>query len=258
MLDYLAAIERESNRLHAAVGEAAPESPVPSCPGWTASDLTWHFAKVQHFWAGIVERLATDPGDVEEPVRPGHGDLESFAQEQTRRLLGALEQRSPADVCWSWHDGGNNVAWVTRRQAHEALIHRVDAQQTIGSVTAPDEELATDGVDEVLAVSMDATDIPEWSHFDSIDTAVRLVVGDRYWDLDLGWFRGQSPASGNRYDEEAIQLRSGGSKPSTVIQGSGAAMDLWLWGRGPSEPLTVEGDANLLKFVRAAAVAATQ
>ena len=27
---------------------------VPSCPGWTVSDLVYHLADVQHCWASIV------------------------------------------------------------------------------------------------------------------------------------------------------------------------------------------------------------
>ena len=42
---------------------------------------------------------------------------------------------------------------MLRRQAHEALVHRVDAEQTAGlPVTDPGVALAADGVDEMLGV----------------------------------------------------------------------------------------------------------
>ena len=40
--------------------------------------------------------------------------------------------------------------FIRRRQAHEALIHRIDAELTAGDRTPMDTDLSADGVDEAL------------------------------------------------------------------------------------------------------------
>ena len=44
-----------------------------------------------------------------------------------------------------WADD-KTVGYIRRRQAHEALIHRLDAELTAGAVTPLDPDLAADGV----------------------------------------------------------------------------------------------------------------
>jgi uncharacterized damage-inducible protein DinB len=90
-LDYLEHLERESGLFAAAVLAAAPDAPVPTCPGWTAADLLWHLAEVQWFWGEIVRSGAQSPDDYVEPVRPGdQAALEAFYQVASGGLLAAL------------------------------------------------------------------------------------------------------------------------------------------------------------------------
>ncbi|WP_238993563.1 hypothetical protein [Nocardioides caldifontis] len=56
------------------------------------------------------------------------------------------------------------VGYIRRRQAHEALIHRLDAELTAGTVTALDPTLASDGVDEALDVMFGGC--PPWGSFE--------------------------------------------------------------------------------------------
>ena len=72
---------------------------------------------------------------------------------------------------------GGTVGWVLRRQAHEALVHRVDAEQTAGlPVTDPGVVLAADGVDEMLGVMVSG--LPEWASFTPDGQRVRLHATD--------------------------------------------------------------------------------
>ena len=45
---------------------------------------------------------------------------------------------------------------------------------------------------------------------------------------------------------------------STLVSGGAVSMDLWLWGRGPIEDLTVDGDPVLVELLRQAAKEETQ
>ena len=196
VMDFTTDVERESKRLHDVISTADLERPVPSCPGWTLADLTWHIAEVQEFWAQIAGRLLESPDDVDRVERPADQELADLLRTQSTNLVDALRARRPDDACWSWFDEGRTVGWVARRQAHEALIHRVDAELGAGiDIADIGPELAADGIDELLTIFLDASDIPDWSQFTAdgrsclIDTT---DTGDR-WQVSLGRFHGTSP-----------------------------------------------------------------
>ncbi len=258
MLDYVDALRSESARFSDLTRSVDPAAPVPSCPGWSAADLLWHLAEVQHFWATIVEGLLASPESIPELTRPGEESLGDLFASQSSRLVAALTGRSSTDECWSWHDTGHNVGWVRRRQAHEALIHRVDAELTAGNDPVVGEALAADGVDEVLSTFLDAGDLPEWAGFFPDGSSGRIVLdGFDSWSFVLGHFRGTSPNTGKRYDEPALRLEDV-ANPTITIAGIASDMDLWLWGRAPADPLSIAGDRSVADQVRRAAAAGTQ
>ena len=258
MLDYLNALRHESARFGELIRTTNPETPVPSCPGWTAPDLFWHLTEVQYFWASIVDELLANPESVPELARPNDAELGDLFDSHAARLVEALLRRKPTDQCWSWHDAGHSVGWVQRRQAHEALIHRVDAELTAGNQPSVDEDLAADGIDEILAAYLDASDLPEWATFAPDGSSARIAIDpDMSWSFVLGRFQGTSPNTGNNYNESALRLEVV-AEPSALISGRASDLDLWLWGRGPLDPIAVTGDPGIPRFVRAAAAAGTQ
>jgi uncharacterized protein (TIGR03083 family) len=258
MLNYLNAIVTESARFADVLRDTPGTSRVPSCPDWSMSDLGWHLAEVQYFWASIVENLFASPEAVPDLERPEDTELSSLFDIQSTRLVAALQARNPDDECWSWYQRGANVGWVRRRQAHEALIHRVDAELTEGSISPIDEDLAADGVDEILTTMLDSSDIPDWSRFEPDGTTAAIASPHRTWTMVLGRFIGTSPVTGNMYDDPAVVLQPIADIPTVTISGPGTGLDLWLWGRGNTVGLGVEGDPALLDVIRAAAAAATQ
>lgn len=258
VFDYIDIIRSESARFASLTRDVAKSSQVPSCPGWSISDLVWHLAEVQYFWASVVEGQLDSPESVATLERPDDTELSSLFDMQSARLLAALHARSPDDTCWSWYDAGHSVGWVMRRQAHEALIHRVDAELAAGKLTPLDEDLAADGVDEILTTMLDTGDIPDWSRFEPSGATAVLATPTNRWEMDLGRFTGTSPSSGTTYDDPALLLRPIRETASVMITGSAADLDLWLWGRGSADDLEVTGDSALLDDIRAAAAAATQ
>jgi hypothetical protein len=213
---------------------------------------------VQYFWAIIVEELLASPESVPELTRPDDKSLGDLFDSQSTRLVQALQRRHPTDECWSWNDGGHNVGWVQRRQAHEALIHRVDAELAAGKLPVVDEALAADGVDEILDSYLDAGNLPEWAQFVPDGSNARIVIDHgESWDVVLGRFHGTSPNTGVSYDEPALRLEEV-ADPSTVISGRASDLNLWLWGRGRSDPLRVAGDRAVVDRIREAAAAGTQ
>ena len=255
---YLAHIERESGRFIDCLADADPDVRVPTCPEWTADDLIWHLAEVQLFWAAIVRDRLDDPDAAEKgkPARPeDHAGLVALFGDATRQLLDALTTTPPETEVWTWADD-HTAAFVIRRQAHEALIHRLDAELVAGEVTALDAPLATDGVAEALTVMYG--DVPAWSTFtaDGIGGRIQATDTGASWDVVFGRFAGTSPNTGKVYDDEIFTVVDAlDGPPAFVLSGGAGDLDAWLWSRGPLDALSVTGDRAA--FDRLAAVVAT-
>jgi uncharacterized protein (TIGR03083 family) len=258
MIDFVDVVRVESTRFLDAVRSAPLDGPVPSCPDWDAADLVWHLAEVQSFWASIVEGLLDDPDEVAGLERPDDRDLLDLFADHSSRLVVALSERSPDDRCWTWHDEGTTVGWVRRRQAHEALIHRVDAELAAGrGISTCDPELAADGVDEILRVQIGG--VPAWATFTPSGDAVRISATDHpaTWGVALGRMTGTSPDTGKTYDLPAASVGRDAVDPSTLITGPAWELDRWLWGRLGPEGLSVTGDRALVDRLRAVAAEST-
>ena len=144
------------------------------------------------------------------------------------------------------------VGYIRRRQAHEALIHRLDAELTVGAVTPLDADLAADGVDECLAIMYGG--IPEdWGTFTPTAAPVRFHLTDRP-DADAavqpGRFVGTDPDDGTAYDEDALGLVADAEVAATV-SGTADDVDAWLWHRRGDEALSFDGDPGAMEAVRA-------
>ncbi|MBX9243997.1 maleylpyruvate isomerase N-terminal domain-containing protein [Actinotalea ferrariae] len=260
---YVDVVREEFERFLTALQGVDLASPVPSCEGWTAGDLLWHLTEVQHAWAEVVA-TGRPMDELPVPERPADVELLAAAPASGTALVLALAERSPEQPCWSWHDDGGTVGWVARRQAHEALIHRVDAELTAGlAVAPPTVALALDGVDELLRVMVDG--VPEWGTFTPDGVRVRLACtnADAAWDLALGRFTGTGPESGKAYDLDAAAVHDvvAGSRDAgadLVVSASAWELDRWLWGRGDSSALEVTGEPALLDRLRALVTDATQ
>lgn len=260
---HVAVVREEFERFLTVLQGVDLASPVPSCDGWTAADLLWHLTEVQHAWAEVV--TSGRPMD-ELPARerPADAELLATAPASGTALVLALAERSPAEPCWSWHDDGGTVGWLARRQAHEALIHRVDAELTAGiAVAPPTVEIAVDGVDELLRVMVDG--VPDWGVLTPDGIRVRLTCtnSDAAWDLALGRFTGTGPESGTVYDLDAAAVSDvvagdGEAGADLVVRASAWDLDRWLWGRGDASALEVTGERALLERLRALVTDATQ
>lgn len=253
MIDYVEVIRRESARFAECIRHGDFEARVPSCPDWNLADLAWHLTDVQHFWGSIAADLLLDDAKVPPLGRPADADLADLFDGRSAALAAALERHPPETHCWSWTDDGWSIGWVRRRQAHEALIHRVDAELALGNRTDIDEELARDGVEELLENHVFG--IPDWAEFIPDETVVTLSVdGGPLIGLRFGRMVGTGPESGKEYDFETLVP----SEPAgPVIAGTAPAVDVWLWGRGSADDLRYD-DPDLLDRIRAIVAEATQ
>jgi uncharacterized protein (TIGR03083 family) len=248
-LDYVAHLAQESARFAEAIRAAPPDARVPSCPDWDADDLLWHLGQVQWFWGTVVrENADREQAESRMPPRPAdRAGLEAFFDRVSRDLTEVLAARAADSPAWTWSDD-KTVGFIRRRQAHEALIHRVDAELTAGSRTPLDPRLCADGVDEALRVMYGAK--PEWATFTpEPPRTVRLRATDTgdTWLVTLGRFTGTDP-DGVSYDEPDIHAddHDAGTDAAAGVAGTAADLNCWLWHREPPAAVERTGDQQVL------------
>jgi hypothetical protein len=135
---------------------------------------------------------------------------------------------------------------VIRWQAHEALMHRVDAELVIGDPTPIEPQLASDGIDAALTIVHG--DLPEWSTFTPDGSVGRIVARDTggTWNIALGRFTGTSPNTGNVYDRDMLRVVDASAvEPAFTVGGDAADIDGWLWSRAPAARFAIDGDQDV-------------
>jgi uncharacterized protein (TIGR03083 family) len=257
-IDFLDHLGRDSARFVAVLRDTPSNASVPSCPQWDADDLIWHLADVQWFWGTIVRDkiiMTKDADGLVHPSRPDNRSALLAFYDQASRDLGEVLAATPPDTtAWTWSDD-QTVRFLRRRQAHEALIHRVDAELTAGSRTPLDQALSRDGVDEILRVMYGGA--PSWGEFrPSPDKTVRVRATDTgdSWLLTLGWFTGTDPDDGTEIDEGDLRVATAdpGGQAAAELAGSAADLDCWLWHRATVDEVQRSGDEQVLAALDAA------
>ncbi|HTW09903.1 MAG TPA: maleylpyruvate isomerase N-terminal domain-containing protein, partial [Acidimicrobiales bacterium] len=145
-VEHCSLLAAEIERFALAIDGLPLDLPVPSCPGWAVSDLTLHLGKV-HRWAENLVRLRAP-----ERIPGPRGDLEptaSWVRDGGTALVATLRAADPDAGMWAW-GVDQHVRWWSRRQLHETLVHRMDADLAAGAAPRADAAVAADAIDEFL------------------------------------------------------------------------------------------------------------
>lgn len=236
-MDYIAAIRRESDALHSAVAQAL-DAAVPACPGWKGRDLLSHIGEVQWFWREVLVQRPASGKDVERTPMPDGDDARlHWAADATDALIEALGRESPETPVWTWAPDHQSVAFVLRRQAHEALMHRYDAESAAGDPKPLDTALAADGAAEFLQIMLPCSDRPVRGNGE--------IVVLRATDHPASWTVRLTPS--------AALLDEGADPGATVVcRGTASDLDLAMWRRLPIDELEIQGDAEVARRFAAA------
>lgn len=226
----IAHLRHEYGLFEAAVAAAAPDATVPSCPEWSAADLADHVAMV---YAHKVVCIRTGAQPKPWPPAEGIGPLERVFAE----LIEELGARSPQEPASTWFPKDQTVGFWVRRMVHETAIHRIDAELAAGIEPHPvHPELAVDGIDEMLRVSVEfcSDSWPEDFTEVLVDADHRPVLvdaGGRAWSITAGTER------------VLIADAEPGAAADATVTGDPGLIYRWLWGRGGDVELV--GDTAL-------------
>lgn len=232
---YLEAIRESSSALLAsASGDLGAR--VPSCPGWTVTDLIAHMCRVWS-WAEAIVRNGERAEAEEIPDSVAGTDLVALAHERAEKLLDALEQSDPDSDCWTFGEPRSRLFWF-RRQALEAAVHAWDAQSALSRPEPLGAALARDGIDEFFTVLLPRRmrQRPEgWTgqslHLHSTDS-VGEEGSEGEWMLRLG-------------PDGAVVAEHGHAKGDVALRGTSSSLYLWCLNRVPSADLEVLGDRSI-------------
>lgn len=222
----------------AAVAGTRLDTPVRSCPGWTAADLVGHVGRVHQWVTGIVEAGTVAPPAGDRPQPPSGPAVIPWFEERLDRLLAVLSSVDLEAPAWNWSPGPQVAGFWPRRMAQETAVHRWDGEDALGTGAPIDVDLAEDGIDEWIAVHV-ATDTRE------PEAPVAAVTGPLGLQSTDGAGRWLARLAGR----EIALARDGAAELSAAaVRVSGPASDLLLvlWGRLPITTVFVEGDAAVL------------
>ena len=239
----LGVLEIEAERVVALVSGATSVSAgtdaddaVPTCPGWTLEQIPNHLGRV---YAMVATVLQGDPMSRPErdsiPSRPEGQPPLDWMQERLHILIPLLREIPEDARCWNFATGpASPVSFWWRRQAHETLIHRVDAELAAGTpVTAADPDVAADGVGDFLAVArfreVAADDIRLGQGMTVHLHATDAGPGAE-WTID---------AANNTYARSHL-------KADVALRGPAWSLDRWCWRR--DSPAGDVGAAGLETF----------
>lgn len=240
---YAEHVRADAALLAEAAGSAGLDTPVPSCPGWSVRDLVEHVAETYfHKVACMRDKAFPDPWP---PPRDDTPALTHLA-DAAAALLAELTSRDPGEFAATWWWDEQTVGFWGRRMAHESAIHRIDAQLAAGAVSAVDDALAVDGVDEILRLHLAG----DWSD-DPVEglpgATLRVVSGEHAWRVVME--PAAVVANVDKWPDEPVRA---------VVRGEPGALYLGLWGRGDDALPVVEGEQAVADHFRERLRLATQ
>ncbi|NYI88042.1 hypothetical protein HNR02_001365 [Amycolatopsis endophytica] len=167
-------------------------------------------------------------------------ELLGWWDEQAAGMLAELAD--PATPAWlPWTRYPRTAGSWARRQAHEAAIHRLDAEHALAGADGPsavpslvfEPEFAADGIDELIAWMLPTR--AKWDQFAvSGSLLVHAADAGRMWRVVL---RPEQPAS--------IEPVTSAFEADATVAGTADAVYRRVWGR-PSHA-SVTGDVRLLE-----------
>jgi uncharacterized protein (TIGR03083 family) len=232
---YLTRLKSDATRLAEMAGHDL-DAEVPPCPGWTVRDVVVHTGAVYSHKVACMRLPGGPKKDEDWQHGPTDGeDTLGWFQDRFDELVDELEARGPEAPAYTWHEDDQTVGFWYRRMAQETAVHRVDVESAFNAVMPVADDLAVDGIDEVLdwflAYRSDAVG-PDGPGRGTV--AVR--TGDHIWRAAL--------------NPDDVELSREPGPCDAVVSGEPSELLLWLWGRRPDGAVTLEGDQQLMAGFR--------
>lgn len=244
-MDFRAALIDETEAFGELIRSADPAAPVPTCPGWTITQLFRHVGRGHRWAAQIVADQRSeplDPREVPDGKPPDDRDAAiDWLNAGAQLIIDAVDGAGAHSEVWTFI-GPRPAQWWVRRRVHEATVHRADAAIALGACYRLTPGLAADGIDEWLErIAVEATgetsplDAGQTLHLHATDDGLG-AAGE--WSLTgtaegITWShehgKGDAALRGSGQDLLlAVVRRQTASDGNLEIFGDAAVWDGWL------------------------------
>ncbi|GAB3433297.1 maleylpyruvate isomerase N-terminal domain-containing protein [Actinophytocola sediminis] len=208
---------------------------VPSCPGWTFTELTLHVGRfldqvTRYLTSGSPLQLrARPPAPVADPV--------AYLDTALAAAAAALADTPANRPVWTFSPAAPDLAWVWhRRAAHELNLRRWDAQATLRTLEPTGHDQAVDAIDELLGTLLAARQLGDSPPQHRGTAIVSTTDGPRAWFVRL--VPGQVPE---------VRPAAPGEQADALLEGRAENLLYQLRNR---MRLTGTGDEQVLRGLR--------
>jgi uncharacterized protein (TIGR03083 family) len=243
------AIVDHTRRLAESAVAAGPDTPVPTAPKWTVTDLVEHVGRTQHWVAEIIERRITDPTQLPTELAAlpaGPGEWQAWLSESAQRVADACSDDAlDAPVFNPAADGRTGTRFWMSSMVNEAVVHGVDAAEAAGRPVDVDADVAAALIGNHLAMLTAPTwemQRAESAHaIRGTGQTLQLLATDA---TDGAWSIERRP--------EGATWQPGTRPADVTLTGPAASLLLTLTRRlplaaGDAGDVRVEGDADLAR-----------
>lgn len=236
---FVDALAHECDVLHARAAELGDlDTPVPTCPGWSARRLLGHVGEVQRHVGDIVAGcLTTRPERAAAPDGVPRREFLAWCRSGSARLHDALCARSPGDAAWNWSTQPQLAGFWARRMTHEALIHRCDLELARGAGSDIAPGLAADGIAEMFEVM--APRALERRPRPGLFGTLRVDADD----IRANWTARLGPDAVVAAPD--IDGAAAADEPEVRLRGRARDLLLVLWGRAEASAVELSGDGRV-------------
>jgi uncharacterized protein (TIGR03083 family) len=218
--DTAAGVIEEAGSALTDAGRAAPDAPVPSCPGWTVATVVKHIGLVHTWAAEMLRAYPSEPAPFPKaPPEVTDDELPDWADTRRDGLVRAVRESDGNREAWAFGRLRPASFWW-RRQAVETCIHAWDATNAVSTPFIVPAPVGVAGIEELLESILPrkfAGEPPLWGtgrtiHFHRTD-------GDGEWLLRI---------------DNPPEVTLGHAKGDLAVRGPAPELLLWATNRRAS------------------------
>ncbi len=226
---YLEHLRADAARLADAARASGLAAKVPTCPEWDVTALVEHVGAV---YAHKIEcmRLRRRPEEWTKET-PAGTDPVDWLTAELDTLVGELVSRGPDAPAYTWYPPDQTVGFWYRRMAQETVVHRVDAEAAAGHPSVVDDDIALDGIDEMLRVFLGGPWWEEEPEPAATGSTYAITAAGETWRVTL--------------QTTAVTIARGPGDAVAEVTGMPYDVLMWVWGRPSSA--AVSGDVTELR-----------
>ena len=238
---YHAELLESTDRIAEILSSAEPALRVTTCPDWTLSDLALHVGRAHRWAQRITETRAQKPIDMSAlnlglPATTSR--YGAWLCAGATAFSAAVQSASTRAAVWSWSDDHSVGFWL-RKITHDTIIHRIDAELTVGLRPSLPPPTAADGVTDLLAaiatLSNDGHPDPIFKGLRGLGETLLLQATDTADD----WFVTRTP--------EGVRWTPGRGAADAIVRGDAFNLLLALYRRAPIQTVDVMGNQTLVE-----------